>query len=282
MADFSLSPLVIEPIVRNALLEDMGYRGDITSESIISPSRKARAVMRARKSGIVSGIDAALMAFRLTDPALKIDAVAEGTSIESGQTILSVDGNARAILMAERVALNFVQRMSGVASATQNMVGAIKGTKARICCTRKTTPGLRVLEKQAVRSGGGVNHRFGLDDGVLIKDNHIAIAGSIRDAVDRVRRRSGHMIRVEVEVDTLDQLKEALAQKVEAVLLDNMDIPTLRKAVAMVDGKAVIEASGNINADTVRGVAETGVDLISIGALTHSARALDIGLDIDV
>lgn len=282
MADFSLSPLVIEPIVRNALLEDMGYRGDITSESIISPSRKARAVMRARKSGIVSGIDAALMAFRLTDPALKIDAVAEGTSIESGQTILSVDGNARAILMAERVALNFVQRMSGVASATQNMVGAIKGTKARICCTRKTTPGLRVLEKQAVRSGGGVNHRFGLDDGVLIKDNHIAIAGSIRDAVDRVRRRSGHMIRVEVEVDTLDQLKEALTQKVEAVLLDNMDIPTLRKAVAMVDGKAVIEASGNINADTVRGVAETGVDLISIGALTHSARALDIGLDIDV
>lgn len=282
MADFSLSPLVIESLVRNALLEDMGYRGDITSESIIPPSKKARAVMRARKSGIVSGIDAALIAFRLSDPGLKIDAISEGANIESGQTILSVEGSARSILMAERVALNFVQRMSGVASATQNMVAAVKGTKARICCTRKTTPGLRVLEKQAVRSGGGVNHRFGLDDGVLIKDNHIAVAGSIRDAVDRVRRRSGHMIRVEVEVDTLDQLKEALAQKVEAVLLDNMDIPTLKKAVAMVDGKAVIEASGNINADTVRSVAEIGVDLISIGALTHSARALDIGLDIDV
>lgn len=282
MADFSLSPLVIESLVRNALLEDMGYRGDITSESIIPVSKKARAVMRARKGGVVSGIDAALIAFRLTDPSLKVDAIPEGSSIESGQTILSVDGSARAILMAERVALNFVQRMSGVATATQNMVAAVKGTKARICCTRKTTPGLRVLEKQAVRSGGGVNHRFGLDDGVLIKDNHIAIAGSIRDAVDRVRRRSGHMMRVEVEVDTLDQLREALAQKVEAVLLDNMDVPMLRKAVAIVDGKAVIEASGNINADTVRGVAETGVDLISIGALTHSARALDIGLDIDV
>ncbi len=282
MADFSLSPLVLEPIVKNALLEDMGYRGDITSESIIPPSRKARAVMRARKGGVVSGIDAALIAFRLTDPALKIDAIAEGTVIESGQTILSVEGSARAILMAERVALNFVQRMSGVATATQGMVIAVKGTKARICCTRKTTPGLRVLEKQAVRSGGGVNHRFGLDDGILIKDNHIAVAGSIRDAVERVRRRSGHMVRVEVEVDTLDQLKEALAQKIEAVLLDNMDVPTLKKAVAMVNGQCVTEASGNINADTVRGVAETGIDLISIGALTHSARALDIGLDIDV
>ncbi len=282
MADFSLSPLVLEPIVKNALLEDMGYRGDITSESIIPPSRKARAVMRARKGGVVSGIDAALIAFRLTDPALKIDAIAEGTVIESGQTILSVEGSARAILMAERVALNFVQRMSGVATATQGMVIAVKGTKARICCTRKTTPGLRVLEKQAVRSGGGVNHRFGLDDGILIKDNHIAVAGSIRDAVERVRRRSGHMVRVEVEVDTLDQLKEALAQKIEAVLLDNMDVPTLKKAVALVNGQCVTEASGNINADTVRGVAETGIDLISIGALTHSARALDIGLDIDV
>jgi nicotinate-nucleotide pyrophosphorylase (carboxylating) len=282
MADFSLSLLVLEPIVKNALLEDLGYRGDITSESIIPSSKKARAVMRARKGGIVSGIDAALLAFRLTDPSLKIDSIAEGTALESGQTILSVEGSARSILMAERVALNFVQRMSGVATATQGMVIAVKGTKARICCTRKTTPGLRVLEKLAVRSGGGVNHRFGLDDGVLIKDNHIAVAGSIRDAVDRVRRRSGHMVRVEVEVDTLDQLKEALSQKVEAVLLDNMDVPTLKKAVALINGQCVAEASGNINADTVRSVAETGVDLISIGALTHSARALDIGLDIDV
>lgn len=282
MADFSLTPLVLEPLVKAALLEDLGYRGDITSESIIPVSKKARAVMRARKGGIVSGMDAALLAFRLIDSGLKIDSMPEGGSIESGQTILSVEGSARSILMAERVALNFVQRMSGIATATQGMVVAVKGTKARICCTRKTTPGLRVLEKQAVRSGGGVNHRFGLDDGVLIKDNHIAVAGSIRDAVDRVRRRCGHMVRVEVEVDTLDQLKEALAQKVEAVLLDNMDIPTLKKAVAMTAGQCVTEASGNINADTVRGVAETGVDLISIGALTHSARALDIGLDIDV
>lgn len=282
MPEYSLNPLVIESLVKNALLEDLGHRGDITTDSIIPPGKKARAIMRTRKGGVVSGIDAALLAFRLTDPGLKIDTLAEGAALESGQTILSIEGSARAILTAERVALNFVQRMSGIATATNNMAVVVKGTKARICCTRKTTPGLRVLEKQAVRSGGGINHRFGLDDGVLIKDNHIAVAGSIRDAVERVRRRSGHMIRIEIEVDTLSQLEEALTQKIDAVLLDNMDVPTLKKAVALIAGKCLIEASGNVNADTIRSVAETGVDLISIGALTHSAKALDIGLDIDL
>jgi nicotinate-nucleotide pyrophosphorylase (carboxylating) len=282
MPEFSLSPLVLEPIVRSALLEDLGGRGDITTESIIPAGKKAKAVMRARKGGIASGLDAAALAFRLTDPALKIDACAEGAALESGQTLMTIGGSARAILMAERVALNFVQRLSGVATLTHSMVVAIKGTKARICCTRKTTPNLRVLEKLAVRSGGGVNHRFGLDDGILIKDNHIAVAGSIRDAVERARRRSGHMVRVEVEVDTLDQLKEVLAYDVDAVLLDNMDVPTLKKAVAMVNGRCQTEASGGINAETVRAVAETGVNLISVGALTHSPRSLDIGLDIDV
>jgi nicotinate-nucleotide pyrophosphorylase (carboxylating) len=282
MAEFSLNPLVIEPIVKSALLEDLGHRGDITSESIIPATKKTRAVMRARKGGIISGVDAAMLAFRLTDAGLKIESMAEGTLVESGQTILTVEGRARSILSAERTALNFVQRMSGIATLTGTMVQSVKGTQARICCTRKTTPNLRVLEKQAVRSGGGINHRFGLDDGVLIKDNHIAIAGSIRDAIDRVRRRIGHMVRIEIEVDTLDQLKQVLEFNVDAVLLDNMDIPTLKKAVEMIGGKCQAEASGNVNADTVRAVAETGVSLISVGALTHSPRSLDIGLDIDV
>jgi nicotinate-nucleotide pyrophosphorylase (carboxylating) len=282
MAESSLHPLVIEPIVKAALLEDLGHRGDITTESIIPPTQKAKAVMRARKGGIISGIDPAMMAFKLTDPSLVITAVAEGSHAESGQTLMTIEGSARAILMAERVALNLVQRLSGIATLTHSMVVAVKGTPAKICCTRKTTPNLRVLEKRAVRSGGGINHRFGLDDGVLIKDNHIAVAGSIKDAVERVRRRIGHMVRIEVEVDTLDQLTEVLGLGVDAVLLDNMDIPTLKKAVTLVKGSCQTEASGNINADTVRAVAETGVDLISVGALTHSPRSLDIGLDIDV
>lgn len=282
MSEYSLNPLVIEALVKSALLEDWGGRGDITTESIIPAGKKAKAVMRARKGGIISGIDAAMLAFRLTDPALKIDTCAEGTAVEPGQTLMTVEGSARAILMGERVALNFVQRLSGIATLTHSMVSAVKGTKAQICCTRKTTPGLRVLEKQAVRAGGGVNHRFGLDDGILIKDNHIAVAGSIRDAIERARRRGGHMVRVEVEVDTLEQLKDVLAFPVDTVLLDNMDIPTLKKAVAMVNGACRTEASGGITAETVRAVAETGVDLISVGALTHSAPALDIGLDIDV
>lgn len=282
MSDLSLNPLVLEPIVKTALLEDLGHRGDITSESIIPASKKAKAVMRARKGGIISGLDAAQLSFSLIDPSLKITPVTEGTSVEAGQIVLTIEGSARSILMAERVALNIVQRMSGIATMTHSMTQSVKGTKARICCTRKTTPGLRVLEKRAVRAGGGVNHRFGLDDGVLIKDNHIAIAGTIRDAVERVRRRAGHMIRIEVEVDTLDQLKDVLPLNVDAVLLDNMDVASLEKAVQTVNGKCLTEASGNINAKTVRSVAETGVDLISIGALTHSPQALDIGLDIDV
>lgn len=282
MTDYALSPIVLEPLIRSALLEDLGNRGDITTESLIPAQKKARAVMRARKGGIISGIDCALLAFQILDPTLKVDAAREGAPIESGQTVLNVEGSARAILMGERVALNFVCRMSGIATFTRSMVTAIKGTKARICCTRKTTPGLRILEKQAVRAGGGVNHRFGLDDGVLIKDNHIAVSGSIRDAVDRVRRRIGHMMRIEIEVDTLEQLSEALACKADAVLLDNMDTETIRRAIKMVNNQCITEASGNVTLETVREIAETGVDIISAGVLTHGARSLDIGLDIDI
>jgi len=252
MSENNLPLILLEPIVRNALLEDLGHRGDITTESVVPVEKTARAVMRMRKGGIISGLDAATLAFRLMGPDLKIDAVDEGTAVKAGDTVLSVEGSARAILTAERVALNFVQRLSGIATATRAMVDAVDGTKARICCTRKTTPGLRILEKRSVRSGGGVNHRFGLDDGILIKDNHIAVSGSIREAISRARTRAGHMRVIEVEVDTLDQLKQALAEGIGAVLLDNMDISTLKAAVSLVSGRCVMEASGNISIETVR------------------------------
>ncbi|WP_434624011.1 carboxylating nicotinate-nucleotide diphosphorylase [Azospirillum sp. B2RO_4] len=275
-----LHPLTVEPIVRAALAEDLGRAGDITTDSIIPADSVATARIAARKDGRVAGLEAALIAFRLLDPAISVTVErADGDDVAPGGTIASLTGKARALLTAERTALNLMGRLSGIATATRALVREVEGTNARIVCTRKTTPGLRVLEKHAVKLGGGFNHRFGLDDAVLIKDNHIAVAGGVRPAVERVRAAIGHMVKVEVEVDTLDQLDELLGLPVDVVLLDNMDPDTLRRAVRMVDGRLLTEASGNVTLATVRAIAETGVDMISCGWLTHSAPNLDLGLD---
>lgn len=275
-----LHPLTVEPIVRAALAEDLGRAGDITTDSIIPADAVATARIAARKDGRVAGLEAALIAFRLLDPAISVTVErTDGDDVPPGGTIATLTGKARALLTAERTALNLMGRLSGIATATRALVREVEGTKARIVCTRKTTPGLRVLEKHAVKLGGGFNHRFGLDDAVLIKDNHIAVAGGVRPAVERVRAAIGHMVKVEVEVDTLDQLEELLGLPVDVVLLDNMDPDTLRRAVRMVDGRLLTEASGNVTLATVRAIAETGVDMISCGWLTHSAPNLDLGLD---
>lgn len=275
-----LHPLTYEPIVRAALAEDLGRAGDITTDSIVSADAVATAGLAARKDGRVAGLEVALSAFRILDPAAELRVEhGDGADVAPGATIATVTARARALLTAERTALNLLGRLSGIATATRALVREVEGTNARIVCTRKTTPGLRVLEKQAVRLGGGFNHRFGLDDAVLVKDNHIAVAGGIRPAVERVRAAIGHMVKVEVEVDTLTQLEELLALPVDVVLLDNMDPETLRRAVAMVDGRMVTEASGNVTLSTVRAIAEAGVDMISVGWLTHSAPNFDVGLD---
>lgn len=275
-----LHPLTVEPIVRAALAEDLGRAGDITTDSIIPADAVATARIAARRDGRVAGLEAALIAFRLLDPAISVTVErTDGDDVPPGGTIATLTGKARALLTAERTALNLMGRLSGIATATRALVREVEGTKARIVCTRKTTPGLRVLEKHAVKLGGGFNHRFGLDDAVLIKDNHIAVAGGVRPAVERVRAAIGHMVKVEVEVDTLDQLDELLGLPVDVVLLDNMDPDTLRRAVRMVDGRLLTEASGNVTLATVRAIAETGVDMISCGWLTHSAPNLDLGLD---
>ena len=273
--------LIVEPIVRAALLEDLGRAGDITTEAVVSAKATVEAVIAARQPGVLAGLDAALLCFELLDPGLQIDRQrADGERISRGETVARISGRARGVLGAERTALNLLSRMSGVATATRALADAIAGHKAKIVCTRKTTPGLRVLEKEAVRLGGGANHRFGLDDAMLIKDNHVALAGGVREALARARRHAGHLVKIELEVDTLDQLAEALEFGVDAVLLDNMTPETLRRAVAMVDGRAVTEASGRINLETAPVVAATGVDLISSGWITHSAPILDLGLDI--
>ncbi len=238
--------------------------------------------MIARQPGVLAGLEAGLLAFELLEPSLRLERlVAEGSRLERGQAVARINGRARPVLAAERVALNFICRMSGVATATRSLADAIAGHKARIVCTRKTTPGLRILEKEAVRLGGGANHRFGLDDAMLIKDNHIALAGGVGPVLERARAHAGHLVKIELEVDTLDQLAEALAHGIDAVLLDNMDPPTLRRAVAMVDGRAVTEASGRITRETAPAIAAAGVDLISSGWITHSAPILDLGLDIE-
>jgi len=274
------NPLIYEPIVRNALLEDLGRAGDLTTDSIVPPDAVATARIAARKDGRVAGLEAALSAFRILDPAVGVSVeVHDGADVAAGGVIVSVHGRARALLTGERTALNLLGRLSGIATATRALVRAVEGTSARIVCTRKTTPGLRALEKHAVRLGGGANHRFGLDDAILIKDNHIAIAGGIRPAVERARAAVGHMVKIEVEVDTLAQLEELLALKADAVLLDNMDPATLRRAVDMVAGRMITEASGNVTLETVRPIAEAGVDMISVGWITHSAANLDVGLD---
>jgi nicotinate-nucleotide pyrophosphorylase (carboxylating) len=277
-----LPAVLVEPLVRAALVEDLGRAGDITTDAIVPQDLAAEAVLAARQAGVVAGLDFALAAFRLLDPAALRTEVArpDGSRVGPGDVVAVLRGPARCLLTAERTALNFLCRLSGIASATAAVVEAVRGHRARIACTRKTTPGLRAAEKYALRVGGGSNHRFGLDDAVLVKDNHVAIAGGVRPAVERVRAAVGHLVKVELEVDTLAQLEEAMALGVDAVLLDNMDVPTLREAVAMVAGRAVTEASGRITPATAPAVAATGVDLISIGWLTHSAATLDIGLDI--
>jgi nicotinate-nucleotide pyrophosphorylase (carboxylating) len=282
MALVPLPTLFIEPIVRQALIEDLGRAGDITTDAIAPPGCVARTVMAARQEGVVAGLELAALAFRLIDPAIRFKGVmADGAAVTPGATIAAIEGPARGILSAERVALNFISRLSGIASATVKLSAAVAHTKARIVCTRKTTPLLRVIEKYAVRAGGGANHRFGLDDAALIKDNHIAIAGGVAEALRRVRDHVGHLVKIEVEVDTLAQLEEALGVGVDAVLLDNMSLDKLRQGVAMIDGRAISEASGRVTLETAPAIAETGVDLISVGWLTHSAPILDIGLDYD-
>ena len=275
-----LPDLLVEPLVRSALLEDLGRAGDLTTDSIVPPSARARTALVARQRGVVAGLDAASMAFRLVDPSIEIAIERpDGTPLAPGDRIGTITGPARGMLTAERVALNFLGHLSGVASGAATLVEAVRGHKARICCTRKTMPGLRALQKYAVRVGGGMNHRFGLDDGVLIKDNHVAVAGGIRPAILAARRGIGHLVKIEVEVDTLDQLEEALATGVDAVLLDNMTPGQLATAVRMIDGRALAEASGRITPQTAPAIAASGVDLISAGWLTHSASVLDIGLD---
>jgi nicotinate-nucleotide pyrophosphorylase (carboxylating) len=272
--------IMIEPQVRAALLEDLGRAGDLTTDAIVPADARTDVALVARQPGVVAGLDFALTAFRLLDPAIRIAVERpDGSRIVPGDVIAAISGPARGILTAERVALNFMNHLSGVASATRGIVDAIEGHKARICCTRKTMPGLRAAQKYALRVGGGSNHRFGLDDAVLIKDNHVAIAGGVRPAVERARAGVGHLVKIELEVDTLAQLEEALSLGVDAVLLDNMGPDMLRQAVAMVGGRAITEASGRITPTTAPAVAAAGVDLISIGWLTHSATVLDIGLD---
>jgi len=275
-----LPALMLEPIVRAALLEDLGRAGDVTTDAIVPASARAETAMVARQPGIVAGLDLAATAFRLIEPALSIRIERpDGTRVAPGDRIATLSGPTRGMLTAERVALNFLGHLSGVASATGTLVEAVNGHKARICCTRKTMPGLRAVQKYAVRVGGGINHRFGLDDAVLIKDNHVAAAGGVREAIEAARAGVGHLVKIEVEVDSLDQLEEAMATGVDAVLLDNMGPNLLAEAVRMIDGRAIAEASGRITPATAPAIAATGVDLISAGWLTHSASVLDIGLD---
>jgi nicotinate-nucleotide pyrophosphorylase (carboxylating) len=277
-----LRRILIEPLVRGALLEDLGRAGDLTTDSIVPVEVLARAALVARESGVVAGLDLAKLAFALIDPEIAVEIAAnDGSVVAPGAVIARISGPARGILTAERTALNFLGHLSGIASVTASIVAAVRGTKAKIVCTRKTTPGLRAVEKYAVRAGGGANHRFGLDDALLIKDNHVAIAGGVAPALRRARAGVGHLVKIEVEVDTLDQLREALGEGADAVLLDNMSLEMLAKAVAIVDGRAITEASGRVTPKSAPSIAATGVDLISIGWLTHSAPVLDIGLDFE-
>jgi nicotinate-nucleotide pyrophosphorylase (carboxylating) len=279
-----LSPLVAEDAVRRALDEDLGRAGDITSAITFPEAKKAKAKLATRKDGVVAGLACAAEAFRLLDPSVKFSAkVRDGAKVKPGDVAAEIEGDVRAILSGERVALNFVTHLSGIATLTAAFVAKVAHTHAQIVCTRKTIPGLRALEKYAVRCGGGHNHRFGLDDAVLIKDNHIAVAGGVAAALRNVRAAIGHLVKVEIEVDSLEQLSEVLKTgAADAVLLDNMDLGKLKTAVTMAKGKAVLEASGGVTLDTVAKIAETGVDMISSGALTHSAPALDFGLDVEI
>jgi len=275
-----LPPLLVGRAVGAALEEDLGAAGDITTDAIVPADAQGEAAIVARKAGVVAGLDLAEAAFRALDPDIRfVRIIEDGGKVAAGGTIAHISAKTRALLTGERTALNFLGRLSGIATLTASFVKAVEGTGARIACTRKTTPGLRAFEKYAVRAGGGTNHRFGLYDAVLVKDNHIAAAGGLAKALEKLRARSGHLVKTEVEVDTLGQLEEALRFPIDAVLLDNMDVETLRKAVKLVAGRVMTEASGGVTLENVREIASTGVDLISVGALTHSPRSLDSSLE---
>ncbi|QFS95833.1 putative nicotinate-nucleotide pyrophosphorylase [carboxylating] [Labrenzia sp. THAF191b] len=278
-----LPRLMVDEAVKAALLEDWGRAGDVTSQATLPPDAKASAVIAARKPGVLAGLVFAESAFRQTDAGLHFEAVlADGDRLSPKAVVARIEGPARALLAAERVALNFLGHLSGIATATSKFADLIAHTKADIVCTRKTTPGLRAFEKYAVKCGGGSNHRFGLDDAILIKDNHIAVAGGVTQAIEAAKAFAGHLVKIEVEVDTLEQLDEALAAGPDVVMLDNMPPEVLKQAVAKAGGKVLLEASGGIELDTVKAVAEAGVDLISSGWITHSAPVLDLGLDIEI
>ena len=279
----SLSPLpdlLIEPIVRAALAEDLGRAGDVTAAACLPARQPLSAVFAARKAGRIAGLDCARLALAALDPRARFEVMLpDGSDAEPGAVLARVEGDARALLSAERVALNLLGHLSGVATLTRAYVRAIEGTKARIVCTRKTTPGLRALEKYAVRCGGATNHRFGLDDAILIKDNHVAACGGVGPALQRARAAAGHLMKIEVEVDSLVQLDQALPYRPDVIMLDNFDLADLAEAVRRTAGAVTLEASGGVTLERVRAIAETGVDAISVGALTHSAPTLDIGLD---
>ncbi|MBZ0262540.1 MAG: carboxylating nicotinate-nucleotide diphosphorylase [Hyphomicrobiales bacterium] len=278
-----LNPLLIEDAVRAALMEDLGRAGDITTVATIPASATAHAVIASRQVGVICGVGFAEVAFRMIDPALKFEAIIkDGSAVVAGTEVARISGPARGLLSAERVALNYLCHLSGIASLTAEFATEVAHTKAKIADTRKTTPGLRAFEKYAVRCGGGINHRFGLDDAVLIKDNHIAVAGGIAAALRAAKAGVGHLVKIEIEVDTLAQLQEVITTGADVVLLDNMNLRQLREAVLIVGGRMLCEASGNVTLAAVKDIAETGVDIISSGALTHSAPVLDLGLDIRV
>lgn len=278
--DLSLPLSLIEDVVAAALDEDLGLAGDITTEATVPPGARAVGIIGARKAGVVAGLQLVETTFAALDPEARVKVlVPDGGHVDADGNIARVSGNARALLTGERVAMNFLGHLGGVATLTRAYVDKVAGTRANIIDTRKTTPNLRAVEKMAVRAGGGLNHRFGLFDAILIKDNHIVAAGGIGEALARARAHAGHMVKIEVEVTTLEELEAALSHAPDAILLDNMPLSMLKAAVAKVDGRVLTEASGGVNLDTVRGIAETGVDLISVGALTHSAPNLDVGFD---
>lgn len=276
-----LPDIVLEPIVKLALAEDLGAAGDVTSDALIDPETQGRWAIAARRSGVIAGLDAAMLAAWLIDTDLEFAVAAgDGARVKPGEIVAQISGGARSMLMAERTVLNFIGHLSGIATLTRQYVDAVEGMGVIISCTRKTTPGLRALEKRAVRLGGGGAHRYGLNDAMLIKDNHIAAAGGVAQALERAHKAAAHLCAIEIEVDTLDQLKQALPFAPSAVLLDNFSLGDLRTAVKLAQGKVLLEASGGITIENVFAVAETGVDVISVGALTHSAVSLDVGLDV--
>ena len=279
----TLSPVMIKQAVIAALQEDLGLAGDLTSDATIPADAQATAVMNTRENGTIAGVNIAKAAFEEIDSSISFEAlVKDGEVVKAGQDVARITGLARAVLGAERVALNYICHLSGIATYTSQFAQRIAHTKARVCCTRKTIPGLRSFEKYAVKCGGGSNHRYGLDDAILIKDNHIAVAGGVKAAIDGARAFAGHLVKIEVEVDTLEQLKVVLDAGADVVMLDNMSLDQLREGVAMVDGRIPIEASGNVNIDTIKDIAETGVDMISTSKITMSAPTLDLGLDIKI